>query len=200
VKAKEKSMRRPRKLRTDARYHVTARINRSKMELEPTCIKEMLLDVIVRAKEKYAFTLSAHSIMSNHIHLLIKPENGLDLPAIMQWTLSVFAMSYNRKLGLTGHVWQDRYRSFIIESVYHFFRAFFYIADSSVRAGIVERPADFRFSHAYEIVAGDYKISDPPDDQLYHSAVRYFLTSRPFLQNMVRKDVGFYNKKKSCRR
>jgi len=188
----EKPMRQPRKLRSDARYHVTARINRAKMELESTVIKEMLLDVITRAKSKYKFKINAHSIMSNHVHLMIQPANGHDLPKIMQWSLSVFAMAYNRKFGLTGHVWQDRYRSFIIESAYHYFRAFFYIADNPVRAGIVNRPADFRFSHAHEIVTGEYRVADPPDAKLRNEAIQYFLSYRPFLQKIFRKDAGFY--------
>jgi hypothetical protein len=44
----------------------------------------------------------------------IKPADGLELPAIMQWLKQVFAQRYNRADGRIGHIWGDRYGSWIL--------------------------------------------------------------------------------------
>ncbi|MDR2785244.1 MAG: hypothetical protein LBB83_04940, partial [Treponema sp.] len=44
----------------------------------------------------------------------IKPEDGLELPAIMKWLKQTFAQRYNREAGWIGHVWGDRYWSRIL--------------------------------------------------------------------------------------
>ena len=66
-------MRKPRYLITGAEYHVTAKINQGEFALELKEIKEMFLQTVKRAKEKYFFKLKSFVIMDNHIHLLIKP-------------------------------------------------------------------------------------------------------------------------------
>ncbi|MDR2786091.1 MAG: hypothetical protein LBB83_09290, partial [Treponema sp.] len=44
----------------------------------------------------------------------IKPQDGLELPAIMKWLKQTFAQRYNRETGRTGHIWGDRYWSRIL--------------------------------------------------------------------------------------
>src|SRR5512133_313133 len=100
-------MRRPRELRTGARYHVTARANRKEMILDSIAMKELFLSVVKRAKKKYDFRLENFCVMGNHFHFIIRPGQGTSLSAIMRWILSVFAMAYNKIMGLTGHVWGE---------------------------------------------------------------------------------------------
>ena len=89
-------MRKPRYLIMGAEYHITAKINRGEFALESKVIKEMFLQTVKRAKEKYSFKLKSFVIMDNHIHLLIKPGKSENLSKIMQWILSVFAKHYNK--------------------------------------------------------------------------------------------------------
>ncbi len=127
-------MRKPRELREGARYHVTARTNRREMILEPTVVKELLLGVIKRAKRKYRFRIENFCVMDNHFHLVILPAKNESLSAIMRWILSVFAMAYNRLLGLTGHVWGERFFSRIIEGFGDLIQVFKYIDGNPVKA------------------------------------------------------------------
>ena len=75
-----------------AEYHVTARINRGEFALESKEIKEMFLQTVKRAKEKYLFKLKNFVIMDNHIYFLIKPGKDENLSKIMKWILSVLAI------------------------------------------------------------------------------------------------------------
>jgi len=133
-----RSMRKPRQLVEGARYHVTARVNRKEMILDSCAMKELFLSVVARAKSKYRFSLENFCIMGNHFHFVIRPGRGESLSAIMQWILSVFAMAYNRKKGITGHVWGCRFYSRILESLGELLKAFEYIDNNPVKAGQVD--------------------------------------------------------------
>lgn len=161
-------MRHSRVLQPDAEYHVVARANRREFIFDSPEIKELFLDVLRRAKKKYAFSVSNFCIMSNHFHLMIRPAAGESLSRIMQWILSVFAARFNRRFGYVGHVWYDRFKSKIIASFRHFLAAFFYIAANPVRANMVAGITDYPFSGLQHIRDGDFSILDPPIDQLLH--------------------------------
>jgi hypothetical protein len=45
----------------------------------------------------------------------IRPADGLQLPAIMQWLKQTFAVRFNLGGDRTGHVWGDRYWSRVVE-------------------------------------------------------------------------------------
>ena len=153
-------MRRRRHLIEDAEYHVIARANRQEYILSSPEIKELLIATVRRAKTKFDFTVSNFCIMSNHIHLLIRPGRGESLSSIMQWILSVFALQFNRIFGYIGHVWYDRFKSVAIVSIRQFIATFAYIADNPVRAGLVSSPYDYRYNGVCHIRDGDYRLID----------------------------------------
>jgi putative transposase len=185
-------MRKPRHLKPDAIYHVTARINRRAMELAPPFIKELFISILKRSATKYAFELFAWAVMDNHIHLLIHPLNGSPLPNLMRWILSVFALSFNRMMGISGHLWHDRYRSTIINGTQHFYRTFFYIANNPVRAGLSGTADGFRFSHIRDILEGCWGITQHPGQRI---ANQLKLLCELCCPSKVRRVLGFYHQK-----
>lgn len=124
---------------------MTARANRQEMIFDASEMKELFLSVVKRAKAKYAFRLENFCIMGNHFHFIIQPSKDESLSAIMRWILSVFAMAYNRRHGLTGHVWGQRFFSKIIANLRELLRAFEYIDDNPVRAGQVDDRRQWRW-------------------------------------------------------
>lgn len=138
-------MRLPRRLVPGATYHVIARINRHEFLLSAPPIKELLLQVLESAKQRFTFELSNLCIMDNHIHLMVRPTHGSSLSRIMQWILSVFALRYNRLFGLQGHVWYDRFKSIVIGSLRQFIATFHYILDNPVQAGLATTRREYRY-------------------------------------------------------
>ena len=63
----------------------------------------------------------------------------------MQWILSVFAMAFNKALGMTGHVWGQRFYSHILEDLRDFLHVFGYIDENPVRAGLVLRAEQWEY-------------------------------------------------------
>jgi hypothetical protein len=71
--------------------------------------------VFGEAHGRFAFKLRGFRLEKECLSFYIKPADGLQLPAIMQWVKQTFAVRFNRRGGRTGHVWGDRYWSRVLE-------------------------------------------------------------------------------------
>jgi len=100
--------------------------------------------------------------MSNHVHLIIQPLGDENLSSIMQWILSVFARLYNITFNYKGHVWYDRFKSFVIYNYRIFLAIFLYIAYNPVRAGIAKDPFAYKYNGVSFCRNGSFQCMDPP--------------------------------------
>lgn len=141
-------MRKPRRLVEGSRYHVIARANRKEFILESDKTKEMFLAVLAGARRRFRFSVDTLCIMDNHVHILLWPGRGESLSRIMQWILGVFAMRFNHRFGLCGHVWYDRFKSVVVRTVVQYIRAHSYIRHNPVAAGIVRRAGEYLYGGA----------------------------------------------------
>jgi len=155
-------MRKPRIVKVGAAYHITGKINRSEHIFEPNAVKNLFLDTVKRAKNKYKFKLYNFCVMENHIHMVVKPGKKEKLSNIMRWIFSVFAIYYNKANGLKGHVWQDRFHSVLIEEKQHMIAAFSYVRDNPLKAGMVNDTSSYPFGGVFYILKKDFSIIDPP--------------------------------------
>ena len=144
----------PRTARTAAGsniYHVMLRgINRQNI-FEEDEDRFHFLNTVIRCKEVSGFRLHAFVLMSNHIHFLIEPGNE-PLDVIFKRICTSYAVWYNRKYQRAGHLFQDRFRSESVETDLYYTTVLRYILQNPVKAGIVARPGDYRWSSylAYE--------------------------------------------------
>jgi putative transposase len=156
-------MRKNRRLLEGAEYHVTAKINRNELLFTPGKDKELFVTVLKQAKKRYQFQIRNFCVMNNHIHLLIKPGEGESLSAIMQWILSVFAMRWNKKHDLCGHVWGERFFSRIINGIVDSLRIFMYIDDNPVHASLVAKPSEWEYGGLWHHQRGREDVVERPD-------------------------------------
>jgi REP element-mobilizing transposase RayT len=71
--------------------------------------------VFGEAKKRFPFEIRGLYLAGDLLAFFIRPEDGLELPRIMKWIKQTFAVRYNLLTGRTGHIWGDRYWSFILE-------------------------------------------------------------------------------------
>ncbi|MDR0388178.1 MAG: hypothetical protein LBH57_09110 [Treponema sp.] len=71
--------------------------------------------VFGEARERFDFELRGFALVEERLSFYIKPADGLQLPAIMQWLKQTFTVRFNLCTGRTGHVWGDRYWSRVLE-------------------------------------------------------------------------------------
>lgn len=138
-------MRQPRHLEPGARYHVTSRGHQKRAIFATVADKQLFLEVLARAKQKFDFRLENLCLMSNHFHALVFPGPTTNLSRLMQWILSVFAQAWNRRHGLTDRVWGPRFFSRVLEGLRDYLRTFLYIDRNPVKARLVNDPDDWPF-------------------------------------------------------
>ena len=80
-----------------------------------------------------------------------------DLSEFMKSLLERFTKWFNRKHSRTGTLWEDRFKSVIVESGVAARTMAAYIDLNPVRAGMVKDPADYRWSSYGEAVGGGKK-------------------------------------------
>lgn len=138
--------RQARQLSATGFYHVVFRgINRQHLfEEESDFI--YLLDGLKQIKEEMVFELHAYCLMNNHVHLLIKENQMGDLSLIMKRLLTKYAMYFNRKYQRNGALIASRYKSIPVEVDEYFIPLLRYIHQNPVKAGIVEKMSDYKYS------------------------------------------------------
>jgi len=81
--------------------------------------------------------LYAWALMSNHFHLLLRSGESL-LSPVMRGLMTGLAVSYNRRYKRQGHLFQNRFKSIVVDEESYFLELVRYIHLNPVRAGIVK--------------------------------------------------------------
>jgi putative transposase len=97
--------------------------------------------------EEAGVGLLAWCLMTNHIHLIALPERGDSLSVLLRRVHGRYAQYYNARHGRSGHLWQNRYFACSLGPG-HLWAALAYVEMNPVRAKLVERPGDYRWSSA----------------------------------------------------
>jgi REP element-mobilizing transposase RayT len=108
-------MRQTRKLAQGVWYEIRSGINNRERLLSQPRGAALFDRVFRETLLRFPFEVRGLCIEADRISFYIKPEDGLELPAIMQWLKQTFAQRYNALTGRTGHIWGDRYWSQILE-------------------------------------------------------------------------------------
>lgn len=83
--------------------------------------------------------------MNNHVHLLLR-EGNEEISTTMKRIGVSFVWHYNLKYGTTGHLFQDRFKSENVETGRYLLTVIRYIHQNPVKAGIVQRPDQWKWS------------------------------------------------------
>jgi putative transposase len=95
-------------------YHVMVRSIKEVDLFETEKDKIRYFKIIRKYKEKYQFKLYAFCLMDNHGHLMID-ANGADISKIMHSINFSYAQYFNREHNRHGHLFQERFKSKIVE-------------------------------------------------------------------------------------
>ena len=132
-------------------YHIIARgINKQDIFLDNDD-KDNFYKMIKLTKEKYNFELYAFALMNNHIHFTIFDKHD-EMSKIMHRICTIYAMYFNKKYERVGHVFQNRFKSFPIESEEYLWQCFYYIHLNPVKAKITGKMNRYQYSSAQEYI------------------------------------------------
>lgn len=125
-------------------YHVMARGNNKNWIFKEEQDKGKLYSIVKDVKEAYPFKLFAYCIMNNHYHFIVKEEE-IPLNDFMKVINQRYATYYNKNRDIIGHVFQDRYRSQVVEDNVYFLGLIRYIHLNPVKANMVQDPYQYKW-------------------------------------------------------
>ena len=99
----------------------------------------------------------SYCLMTNHVHLIVVPESEDGLRRAIGEAHRRYTRYLNFQKGWKGHLWQGRFGSFLMDEQYLLATAR-YIELNPVRAGIVKRPEDYKWSSAQAHLQGEDDI------------------------------------------
>jgi len=190
-------------------HHITQRGNNRREIFLSNDDRFTYLSLIRRYSEKYGVDIIGYCLMTNHIHFIAVPTNGNSLAKAFQTSHMQYAKIFNEKQDTAGHLWHCRYFSCVLGEQ-HLLQAARYIESNPVRAGMVDRPWDWKWSSAAfhagigspDIPVGDlFKyISDAPESWQefvcepenpdFHSLIKdHTRTGRPVLSDCDIRDL-----------
>jgi putative transposase len=131
----------------DLPHHITQRGNRRQRTFFTTADYLNYIDLMAEYCHRSAVEIWAWCLMPNHVHLIAVPESSDGLRRAIGEAHRRYTLEINLREGWRGHLWQGRFASFVMDERYTLAAAR-YIELNPVRAGLVSRPEDYRWSSA----------------------------------------------------
>ena len=126
-------------------YHLINRGNQKACVFHERADYEQFLALIARAQERTHLPILAACLMSNHVHLVVRPAHAEDLAKWTHWVFTTHVRWYHAKYAGTGRVWQGRYKAFVAQGDHHLLTVMRYVERNALRANLVERAEDWEW-------------------------------------------------------
>ena len=101
---------------------------------------QFYLEKLQLACEEHACQIHAYVLMTNHVHLLITPQEEQSIGKAMQMLGRYYVQYYNYTYRRTGTLWEGRYKATLIDFETYLLTCMRYIELNPVRAGMVATP------------------------------------------------------------
>ena len=121
--------------------------------------KEYFLFILKKKANLLKIRILAYCIMDNHYHIILQNSSGR-LSDFMKQVNSIYATYYRRKYGGQGYVFQNRFKSTLIQQDKYLFKAILYTLLNPVRAKIVKGIFEYRWTSANEYFGGGEGVTD----------------------------------------
>lgn len=131
-------------------YHIINRGNMKMQVFNDAEDYEYFLELLKIASKREKVEIHAYCLMPNHFHLLLVPTEPNSLSKFMQWVMTSHVRYYHKKNKTTGHIWQGRYKSFIVEKEGYYITLMRYIEANAKRAKFVKRAEDWDYGSLIE--------------------------------------------------
>ena len=109
--------------------------------------KQEYMKLLNKIVEEFESTkILAYCIMDNHAHLLIYTNEIEELSKIMSRVNTAYGIFYNKHTNRVGYVFRNRYYTQQILDEKHLFNTLVYIHKNPVKANMVEKEDDYKYS------------------------------------------------------
>jgi len=120
------------------------------------------LELLKKGSKKERISIYAYCLLPNHFHLLLSPIYEGSLSRMMQWVMTSHVRYYHRKNKTSGHVWQGRYKSFIIEKENYYISVMRYIEANALRVGLMNHAEEWKYGSLHERISTERILLSEP--------------------------------------
>ena len=155
----------PRPLRTvpgGLVYHVLNRGNGKRRIFEHDGDYLAFEGVLAEMQQRIPMRILAWCVMPNHWHLLLWPRQDGDLSTYMRLVTLTHTQrrhAFHASAG-TGHLYQGRFKSFVVQDDKHFLTVSRYVEANALRGKLVQRAEDWRWGSLWRVLQG--KVDQAP--------------------------------------
>src|SRR5512140_1070475 len=136
----------------DGIYHAWNRgVNRADIVFDDRD-RQFFVDLLPEVIRRFGWIVHEFVLMTNHFHLIFSTPDPT-LSRGMKWLEQKFAQHINHRYGRVGPLYQGRFKAQLVESGSYLLTVLRYVALNPMRAGMVERPEEYRWS-SYRWLAG----------------------------------------------
>jgi putative transposase len=117
--------------------------------------------VLAEAMHECPTRLLAFLLMPNHWHMVLWPQRDGQLSDFCRWLAHTHSMRWHAHYHTsgTGHIYQGRFKAFVVSTDEHFYAVCRYVERNALRANLVQRAEDWRWSSLWRRLHAD----DQPD-------------------------------------
>jgi putative transposase len=105
------------------------------------------LELLRQYAPQFGLGITGYCVMTNHVHVVGIPDREDSIAKVFRDCHGIYAAEFNKKYGKTGHVWQARPFSCVLDEA-HSLAAIRYVERNPVRARMVARAEDYPWSSA----------------------------------------------------
>jgi len=131
----------------DIPHHVTQRGNYRQPIFDSDSDYEKYSSWFNEYAVRYRLEVLAYCLMSNHVHFIVVPSKEETLARVFNTVHMRYAQYVNKRLKATGHLWQGRFFSCILDDK-HLYRAIRYVENNPVRIKVVKKAWLYKWSSA----------------------------------------------------
>jgi putative transposase len=135
-------------------HHVTQRGNRRQPTFFGDADYQFYRDLLASGCRRYGVSVWAYCLMPNHVHLVLVPADTEGLRLALGEAHQRYTRAVNQREGWVGHLWQGRFASCALDTA-HLIAAVRYVELNPVRARLVARAEDWRWSSARAHLSGE---------------------------------------------
>ena len=127
--------------RPNTMYHVLSRGNERRSLFDERADTERFVELRGTLSERYRIEVWAYVLMGNHYHSLMRTTEA-NRSRAMQWLGVAYSGYYNRKYARSGHLFQGRFKSFVVDGGDYLRRLLLYLHRNPLRAGLEAAAVD----------------------------------------------------------
>ena len=129
-------------------HHVIQRGVRSMPVFASDHDRQKYLSLLKEFGARHGVQFWAWCLMTNHVHLVVVPKHDTSLARAIGEAHRRYTLALNVREGVRGHLFQERFHSFPIQTDRHLIAVVRYVERNPVRAGLARQAADYPWSSA----------------------------------------------------